>query len=525
MMRLWRARGPLSSVVLLGALAIIPLVMGCAGYAEPRGFLSVSPSSVSITTAVGTSNSQSVSVSNNSHATINVTQAQVTGTGFSAQSLTLPATIAPGQSLNITVKFTPTSSKSVDGMLMLMTDGQFRPVMARLHGSTGASSPTVGGVVISPATAAVTVGGKLQFTSTVEGSATDTNVTWSATGGSVSSSGAFTAPSGAGTVYVTATSVADPTKKGVAAVTVTATTKPTPTPTPDPIPVVSSIAISPTSTSVKTGSTLQFAASVQGSATDKSVTWRSFLGTINAAGVYTAPAKAGTDTVTATANADPSISARSTVSVTATTPAPTVSAISITPTSTSTKTGGSLQFTATVQGTATNKSVTWRAALGSINTAGVYTAPAKAGTDTVTATAAADPAVSASSNISVAASTPTPVVTSISVSPTSTSAKTGATLQFTASVQGTVTDTSVTWRAALGTINAAGVYTAPASAGTDTVQATSNADPSMSARATVSVSAATQPPTVTGVSVSPASASSTTGGSVAIQCQRSGHSY
>src|ERR1700733_5606592 len=118
MMRLGRARGPLSSVVLLGALAIIPLVMGCAGYAEPRGFLSVTPSSVSITTAVGTSNSQTVSVSNNSHAKINVTQAQVTGAGFSPQKLNLPTTIAPGQSLNITVKFTPTSSKSVDGILM-----------------------------------------------------------------------------------------------------------------------------------------------------------------------------------------------------------------------------------------------------------------------------------------------------------------------------------------------------------------------------------------------------------------------
>jgi hypothetical protein len=63
----------------------------------------------------------------------------------------------------------------------------------------------------------------------------------------------------------------------------------------------------------------------------------------------------------------------------------------------------SLQFTATVLGTVTDKSVTWSAALGSINASGVYTAPAKAGSDTVTATSDADPSKSATSAVTVKA--------------------------------------------------------------------------------------------------------------------------
>jgi Abnormal spindle-like microcephaly-assoc'd, ASPM-SPD-2-Hydin/Right handed beta helix region len=465
--------------------------MGCAGYAEPRGFLSVSPSSVSITTAVGTSNSQTVSVSNNSHATINVTQAQVTGSGFSAQNLSLPVTIAPGQSLNITVKYTPSSSKSVDGMLMLMTDHQFRPVMARLHGSTGAaspsnpSSPAVSSVAVSPAIASTTTGGKVQFTSTVDGTTTDKDVTWTATSGSVSSSGAFTAASSAGTAYVTATSVADSTKKSTAAVTVSTATKPT---SPTPTPTVSSVAVSPTSTSTKTGTSVQFTANVQGTVTDKSVTWKAVLGSVSGSGVYTAPTKAGTDTVTATSNADPTMSAKSTVSISAATAAPTVSSVSVSPASASSTTSGTLQFSASVQGTVTDKSVTWHASLGTISASGAYTAPSKAGADTVTATSNADTSKVATASVSVSAP-PAATVTSVSVSPASTSATTGGTLQFSASVQGTTTNKAVTWRASLGSITSSGVYTAPAKAGTDTVVATSSFDSSKSASASVSVTA------------------------------------
>jgi hypothetical protein len=80
-----------------------------------------------------------------------------------------------------------------------------------------------------------------------------------------------------------------------------------------------------------------------------------------------------------------------------------VTSVTISQASATVTTSGTLQFSATVQGIATNKSVSWKAAVGSITSAGLYTAPAKAGGDTVTATSNADPTKSASASVTVTA--------------------------------------------------------------------------------------------------------------------------
>ena len=79
-------------------------------------------------------------------------------------------------------------------------------------------------VSVSPTTATVASGGTAQFSAQVTNTS-NTAVTWSATSGTVSTTGLFTAPSviATKTVTVTATSVADNTKSASAAVTVTAT--------------------------------------------------------------------------------------------------------------------------------------------------------------------------------------------------------------------------------------------------------------------------------------------------------------
>ena len=79
-----------------------------------------------------------------------------------------------------------------------------------------------------------------------------------------------------------------------------------------------------------------------------------------------------------------------------------------------------------------------------------------------------------------------PAPVSVSISPTSATLAVGATQQFSATVTGSA-NTSVTWSATLGSVDASGLYTAPAAAGTDTVIATSVADPTKSASASVSV--------------------------------------
>ena len=322
-------------------------------------------------------------------------------------------------------------------------------------------------VSISPTTASLAAGGAQQFTATVTGTS-NTAVTWSTTGGTITTAGLYTAPNTAGTYTVTATSVADTTKSASATVTVA---------TPPPSVTVS---ISPTTASLQTAATQQFTATVTGT-TNTAVSWSTTGGTITTAGLYTAPSTAGTYTVTATSVADATKSASATVTVTA--PPPPVT-VSISPTTASLQTAGTQQFTATVTGTS-NTTVTWSTTGGTITTAGLYTAPSIAGTYTVTATSAADTTKSASATVTVTA--PPPPVT-VAISPTTASLQTAGTQQFNATVAGT-TNTAVSWSATGGTITTAGLYTAPNSAGTYTVTATSAADSTKSASATVTVTA------------------------------------
>jgi Abnormal spindle-like microcephaly-assoc'd, ASPM-SPD-2-Hydin len=304
-------------------------------------------------------------------------------------------------------------------------------------------------------------------------------------------------------------------------------------------PSVTSVAVSPTVASPAPTAKVQFTATVQGSTANNAVTWTATMGTINPAGVYTAPATAASGMVTATSVADPTKSASAVVTVAAAStpsaPPPgggaAVTLVTITPARASVATGGTQSFNATVLGSASDKAVTWRAALGTITAAGVYTAPRKTGTDVVTATSVADSTKSAAATITVTA-TPTPTnpgpsVTSVTVLPSPASSITGGTLTFSASVQGSTSNKAVTWKAALGTINAAGGYTAPAKAGTDSVTATSVADPTKSGSATVTVTAAPpnnppSTPSVTGVTISPTSASATTGGTLQFSASVSG---
>jgi parallel beta helix pectate lyase-like protein len=349
-----------------------------------------------------------MSVTNTGTTSLQISQATVSGAGFSVVGLTAPFSLAAGQSKSFTVRFSATLAGSISGSLSIVTDTQHRPVVVRLHGKAASASPNVTSITVLPASASPAPNAKMQFTASIQGATTNESVTWTASIGSITASGLYTAPPNSGTIgIVTATSIADPTKSASATVTVTSSASPAP---PSSSPVVTSVTISPSSTSTTTGTTVPFTASVQGTASDKSVTWKASLGSITSSGIYTAPANPGSATVTATSNADPTKSASATVTVTKapTTPSPAVNGVTVSPASTSATTGGTLQFTATVQGTVTDKSVTWKASLGSITASGLYTAPSKAGTDTVTATSHADSTKSGSATVSITAPAPPP---------------------------------------------------------------------------------------------------------------------
>ncbi len=361
------------------------------------------------------------------------------------------------------------------------TGSRYSSCLISMFGSGGVSSTV--SVSVSPQISSLQPTQQTQFTASVNGT-TNTVVTWKTSGGTVTSSGLYTAPSSNGTYTVTATSAADSTKSASATITVSQ-------------PTQVSVSVSPGAANIQTGGQQQFTASVFGTS-NTGVAWKATSGTVTTTGLYTAPSTAGTYTVTAASAADPTKSASATITVSQ----PTQVSISVSPGAANVQTGGQQQFTASVFGTS-NTGVAWKANGGTVTTTGLYTAPATAGTYTVAATSAADSTKSASATITV--SQPTQV--SVSVSPGAANIQTGGQQQFTASVFGT-SNTGVAWKANGGTVTTTGLYTAPATAGTYTVTATSAADSTKSASASITVAQ----PTQVSISVSPGTASVQAGG-------------
>lgn len=351
---------------------------------------------------------------------------------------------------------------------------QYSSCLLSMFGSGGVSSSV--SVSVSPQTASLQPAQQTQFRASVSGT-TNRSVTWKTSGGTVTSSGLYTAPSVNGTYTVTATSAADSTQSASASITVSQ-------------PTQVSISVSPYTANIQTGGQQQFTASVLGTS-NTGVAWKATGGTVTTSGLYIAPSTAGTYTVTAMSAADSTKSDSATITVSQ----PTQVSISVSPYTANLQIGGQQQFTASVLGTS-NTGVAWTATRGTVTTSGLYSTPSTAGTYTVTGTSAADSTKSASATITV--SQPTQV--SVSVSPGTASLQAGGQQQFTALISGT-SNTAVTWTASGGTITTSGLYTAPAAAGTYTVTALSAGSSSTSASATVSVSA----PQTVSISISPPS--------------------
>jgi len=255
-------------------------------------------------------------------------------------------------------------------------------------------------VTVAPSTASVQVSTTKQFTATVANS-TNTAVTWTASAGSISATGLYTAPASVpspATVTIQAVSQADTSAKGTASVTITGP--------PPPVTVT----VSPSSASVQVSTTKQFAATVNNSS-DQSVTWNvTGGGTITSGGLYTAPASVPSGAVTVQATSVASPTATGSASVTVTNPTLPVS-VTISPASADIRVNRSRVFTATVQNT-TNQSVTWKvngitggnSTVGTITAQGNYTAPRSVpagGTVQVSAVSNADATKSANATVTV----------------------------------------------------------------------------------------------------------------------------
>jgi hypothetical protein len=275
---------------------------------------------------------------------------------------------------------------------------------------------------------------------------------------------------------------------------------------PDP-PSIKIAPVSPPSVTLNLGASQQFHTSVSGTS-NTAIEWQvngkaggsSATGTVSTGGLYTAPAnlsQAATFTVTAVAQADTSQTTSATVKVNPSVGGSGGISVAVSPASAAIAVSGTQQFAASVSGSA-NLAVTWsvdgisggNSSIGTISATGFYSAPASAGQHTITAASVANPAANASAGV---------FVVSLSVSPPSATITPDGTWQFTAVFAGTQ-DTAATWsvdgitggNSTVGTISTSGLYTAPATAGSHTVTATSVQIPTLSANASVTVQTSTQ---------------------------------
>ena len=86
------------------------------------GQLTVTPSSINFgSVPVGSSNTQSVTLSNSGGPKITISQVSLSGTGFTLSGLNYPISLAGGQSVTGTVMFTPPSTGTDSGSIVVTT--------------------------------------------------------------------------------------------------------------------------------------------------------------------------------------------------------------------------------------------------------------------------------------------------------------------------------------------------------------------------------------------------------------------
>jgi phosphatidylinositol-3-phosphatase len=174
---------------------------------------------------------------------------------------------------------------------------------------------------------------------------------------------------------------------------------------------------------------------------------------------------------------------------------PNITSVTAACTPSSIATNATAECTATVKGSGNYSSaVQWSASSGAVNSNGVFTAPATAGSITVTATSIQNPSESGSTSIRVTAQQSSSI-TSVQASCNPSTISANGSSQCSAMVAGTGSYSSaVTWSASGGTITSSGLFTAPASSGSVTVTAASVQDSAVSGKTIVTVQSKTSPP-------------------------------
>lgn len=133
-------------------VAAVCLLNGCAAAvtadskpaaaAQPQ--LSVTPSSAKFgDVPVGVPSTQTFRLTNGGTGPLSITQVNVSGSGFSAGSLSLPISLGAGQSSIFNVQFAPTATGAVTGSVSVVSKGGNSPAAITLSGTGVAATRTL----------------------------------------------------------------------------------------------------------------------------------------------------------------------------------------------------------------------------------------------------------------------------------------------------------------------------------------------------------------------------------------------
>ena len=154
-------------------LVLLPLLFaGCQGLGNPNpgnsGSVTSSPTTLAFGNAqVGSHASLSETVKNTGGSTVTISSASVGNAAYSISGLTLPASVAAGQSIAFTVKFAPSAAGSASGNLSLVSDATNSPLTIPLSG-TGVTAGNLSASPTSLAFGNVQVGSQASLSETVK---------------------------------------------------------------------------------------------------------------------------------------------------------------------------------------------------------------------------------------------------------------------------------------------------------------------------------------------------------------------
>lgn len=125
-------------------LIVAAMLMAMLVYGKPAaasGVVTAIPGSVSYgTVAVGSKSTQTVQLKNTGTTSLTITSAEIIGSGFAMNALSLPLSLAASATVNLTVSFTPVIATAFAGKLMVNSSGSSNSYMTVSLSGTGSTS-------------------------------------------------------------------------------------------------------------------------------------------------------------------------------------------------------------------------------------------------------------------------------------------------------------------------------------------------------------------------------------------------